>query len=225
MMGECGSDTCDLGSEGPCGGFSDCEPCLNSRLECAWIADRCEPSCDAILEDVPCYHPSNFPGLIGPEICAISNNSNNSQPMEDSGHPCNGFEICEPCLNSRIECAWIANRCERSCDVIMDVACYHPSNFPNMTGPEICAIADTAQPVIMGPPDALMNETWTEETEEDLDTIEDETIEDTEGGEEDSSEDEANGGVGALESTSGTMSRVISMAGVAVVSVAAIAFL
>jgi len=61
------------------------------------------------------------------------------------GGPCNGFADCEPCLNSRMDCAWIANSCQLNCDMIADAACYHPANFPNMTGPEICAIA--AEPV------------------------------------------------------------------------------
>ena len=163
MMGTCGSTVCDLGSQGPCGGFTECEPCLNSRLECAWTAGTCQPSCGMIM-DVACYHPSEsaFANMTGPEICAIAadteevpfdmppptENATGIGAMDDMDtdtdtHPCNGFDFCEPCLNSRMECAWIADSCQPSCDVIADAACYHPSEsaFANMTGPEICAFA------------------------------------------------------------------------------------
>ena len=60
---------------------------------------------------------------------------------EEEYHPCNGFSGCEPCLNSRMECAWTGGRCEPDCGVLADAACYHPRYFPDMIGPEICAIA------------------------------------------------------------------------------------
>lgn len=259
MMGVCGSEICDLGIDGPCGGFSECEPCLNSRLECAWIANRCEASCDAIM-DVACYHPANFPNMTGPEICAVADEAGPGTmgppegtppegppggtltppegvppdvPPTDDSHPCNGFEICEPCLNSRIECAWIAGRCEPSCDVIMDVACYHPANFPNMTGPEICAIADTAEPMIMGPPDVLMNETSMEDIpmgdepeEESEDGMVEATSDATEaGGGEDEEVEEEDGERGNLQGVSGAISHSVSLAGLVPVAIAAIAFL
>ena len=71
---------------------------------------------------------------------------------DENGHPCNGFSGCEPCLNSRMECAWTGGRCEPDC-VLADAACYHPRYFEGMIGPEICAIASTTEETPFdGPP-------------------------------------------------------------------------
>jgi hypothetical protein len=70
MMGNCGTTVCSDDPH-PCNNFPECEPCLNSRMECAWVADRCEPSCD-IVPEATCFHPSLFPNMTGPEICAES---------------------------------------------------------------------------------------------------------------------------------------------------------
>ena len=89
------------------------------------------------------------------------------EPMapDDNMEPCNEFPTCEPCLNNRMGCVWIADSCQRVCDVIADAACYSAQNFPNMTGPEICAIA--AEPV-EGPTDGGMPENMPEEVPENL---------------------------------------------------------
>jgi len=144
----------------PCNGFSDCEPCLNSRMECSWTGGTCQPNC--IIADAACYHPRYFPGMVGPEICAIAaSRTAAEQPPEvaeekdveadELSHPCNGFSDCEPCLNSRMECSWTGGTCQPNC-IIADAACYHPRYFPGMVGPEICAIAASREGV-EGPTD------------------------------------------------------------------------
>jgi len=67
----------------PCNGFSDCEPCLNSRMECSWTGGTCQPNC--IIADAACYHPRYFPGMVGPEICAIAASREGVEGPTDGG--------------------------------------------------------------------------------------------------------------------------------------------
>lgn len=167
FAGICGSTTCEgddttTTTEGdddhPCHGFDLCEPCLNSRIECAWVGGACEPSCDAAPEAV-CYHPGQeaFAGMVGPDICAAAEEAGDAKPEDttttttatepaEDDHPCHGFDLCEPCLNSRIECAWVGGICEPSCDAAPEEVCYHPGQeaFAGMIGPDICAAAKEA---------------------------------------------------------------------------------
>jgi hypothetical protein len=57
-------------------------------------------------------------------------------------HICNEFAECEPCLYGRMSCVWTAYTCEPSC-VVADAGCYMVGGvFENMTGPEVCAVAE-----------------------------------------------------------------------------------
>ena len=175
MMGVCPVETCDaeedvaidtppvdeveppveveppMEDSTPCQQFPECEPCLNNRMGpgCVWIGDSCQDSCDVIM-DAACYSSAIFPNTTGPEICAMA-----AEPVEgptdggmtDDGEsePCTGFSMCEPCLNSSLDCAWIADSCQPNCGIRADDSCYTSSQYPNMVGPEICALAGPAE--------------------------------------------------------------------------------
>lgn len=122
--------------------LTDCETCTSTVLSdgesvCSWytvLGDTTNGFCSTGGCDMMGNCPVGTCDASGP-----------GEEVTAGGGPCNGFADCEPCLNSRMDCAWIANSCQLNCDMIADAACYHPANFPNMTGPEICAIA--AEPV------------------------------------------------------------------------------
>ena len=105
---------------------------------------RSGPNCEFNFDECP-------KAVQLPELPEESPNQPSQLPeIPEEGHPCNGFSECGPCLNSRMECAWTAGRCEPDC-VIADAACYHPRYFPEMIGPEICAIADSTPDVPFDP--------------------------------------------------------------------------
>lgn len=175
MMGVCPVETCDAVEEvdtpvvedppavvdppveeesTPCQQFPECEPCLNNRMGpgCVWIGDSCQDSCDAIM-DAACYSAAIFPNTTGPEICAmaaepVEGPTDGGMPEEgesDVTEPCTGFSVCEPCLNSNLDCAWIADSCQPNCGIRADDSCFSFSQYPNMAGPEICALAGPAE--------------------------------------------------------------------------------
>jgi hypothetical protein len=126
---------------GPCNGLPDCDTCLTVRMDCAWIADSCQdPSTCIAVSDDECFHPSKYPNMTGPEICVIA--VEGSAGMDDAS-PCNGLLDCATCLTVRMDCAWIADSCQdpSTCIAVAEDECFHPSKYPNMTGPEICMIA------------------------------------------------------------------------------------
>ena len=113
-----------------CAGLTECGACTSTTLSngastCSWHASEAGDFCS-----------SEICGMMGD--CGVT-----TCPADSDAHPCNGLPACEPCLNSRKECAWLGQGvgCQPSCDVATDVACYHPSTFPGMIGPEICAEA------------------------------------------------------------------------------------
>jgi hypothetical protein len=135
------------GDDSPCYAVTGgCEDCLSGKDECAWTADKCLPSC--MIADVSCFMVADFPEMKESEICAVAANTTD-EPFTgpDAGvetGPCNGLPDCEQCLTVRMDCAWIADSCQppSNCLAVADDECFHHSKYPNMTGPDICVIAD-----------------------------------------------------------------------------------
>ena len=114
---------CEVLYAEPCNAFSECEPCLNGRLECAWVEDSCHPTCNVGMADdptaAPCYHSSTFPNMTGPEICweaeFATANDNRTAPVAATEQGTGGdsgvdiiditFDVHDTVANSQLQTA------------------------------------------------------------------------------------------------------------------------